>query len=125
MGALYLSAFLGSTAFHVANVINYHDKTDELQKTLDDFYSTTDQTLKYNLGLLVKGKTEDADKAYDNTKTSLYLTMGVYIINVIDVIFFTPDQKEVNLTASNGFNISPYVSMDKLGNPLAGFRIGL
>jgi hypothetical protein len=116
MGIVYFSAFSGAVAYGYLQLKDYWDLQGKKNTNLKKYKSLTSFKDKTQaMKQIARLDMEQADK-YDMLKKIAYVTAGIYVINLFDVLGFTPIKKEIVVSQKNNkYSFYPSFWYDKKG----------
>lgn len=114
-GVIFTLVAFGSLTTTIVSHNNLIGENERLENLEIQYQSTLNWEKAEQIWQEMLRVKSDADKDYRRRNLFLKITIGVWVVNIIDVLFFTPDKGAGDIFGFNGSTIR----IEKIGNGLA------
>ncbi len=120
-GIVLFTAFTGVSVWHYLNFKNYYAKRYDFNTSIEKFNNSNDPEQKAELAKKISSLNSEVNNDYDVAQKSMFVVIGVYVINVLDVLIATPVRKDIVLSKQNNMSLVPWLAP----NAFCGVNFGV
>ena len=98
IGSSYTTLFFAGVGYYIYSFMNYGDNKDLYDEAYKNYLNSTTPEEMYKYSKVVNKYRDEIDFDLMGMSIAIGVAGGIYVLNVIDAIFFTPDTKTVSYT---------------------------